>query len=240
MIDNKDESDKLELRRKFKDSVPVFTNEIGTRISEVCKRKGSRQKLSEMIGISYSQLLRIITGDSQPKAETVAAIAQAGGVSLDWLMFGVNTAQPEGTEGNSKEQFCYIPIIDVSLDASNNDPKGREYTGQNLAFRKDHLEKKDLDIKSLAVIYASGDSMESDICDGAAQLIDRSQNQLRDGHIYVLRYSNRSYSKKVQLDIDGTVRLISANNAYSDQLISKDQIDELEVIGRVVWSDKWR
>jgi len=68
--------------------VPFLTNGIGTRISDSSRAVGGKKKLAEMIGMSESQLHRVISGESQLKVEGLAAIAQATQQSIAWLAIG--------------------------------------------------------------------------------------------------------------------------------------------------------
>lgn len=75
------------------EAVPSKAQQLGTRISDICDAVGGKKKLADMTGISESQLFRYIKGTSQPTAEPLAAIALAAGVSLDWLVLGINPMQ---------------------------------------------------------------------------------------------------------------------------------------------------
>lgn len=61
--------------------------EMGARISEMLeKRNMSQRKLAERIRISEQQLSRYISGDREPKPETIANIATVLQTTSDYLL----------------------------------------------------------------------------------------------------------------------------------------------------------
>ncbi|RQA67162.1 c repressor, partial [Pseudomonas aeruginosa] len=38
---------------------------------------------------------------------------------------------------------------------------------------------------------------------------------------------------------DGSIAIISENKAYKDMVVPKDQLSDLDIIGRVVWLGRW-
>ena len=56
------------------------------RLAELRKRRrGSRKALSELCGLSHDAVRRYERGEAEPKMESLCAIADYFGVSLDWL-----------------------------------------------------------------------------------------------------------------------------------------------------------
>lgn len=81
--------------------VPSSLAELGTRISAVADRIGTRKYAASTIGISTDQLQKWIRGKNEPGVLSMVRLAQAGGVSLDWLATGAagaslyKVAEPE-------------------------------------------------------------------------------------------------------------------------------------------------
>lgn len=64
-----------------------MSKEIGARISDMLeKRNMSQRKLAERIQITEQQLSRYISGDREPKPETVANMATALQTTSDYLL----------------------------------------------------------------------------------------------------------------------------------------------------------
>ena len=47
-------------------------------------------------------------------------------------------------------------------------------------------------------------------------------------------WDDHAIAKRVQREFDGSVRLTSDNPIYADQLIPKDKLEALRVVGRVI------
>ncbi|AZE10213.1 Phage repressor [Pseudomonas chlororaphis subsp. aureofaciens] len=75
--------------------------------------------------------------------------------------------------------------------------------------------------------------------DGDTVMIDHGRNQLEAEAVYVIRLDDHLYAKRLQRLLDGSIRIISENNAYRDIMVSKNQLNDLEIIGRVVWAGGW-
>ncbi|MEG0836166.1 MAG: helix-turn-helix transcriptional regulator [Clostridiales bacterium] len=64
-----------------------MSKELGKRISESLKKSNTQQKeLAERIGITEAVISRYISGDREPKPETLANIATALSTTSDYLL----------------------------------------------------------------------------------------------------------------------------------------------------------
>lgn len=61
---------------------------IETRLEEVCRLLGGRGKAAALAGVTPQMLRRYVLGESRPGFDVVAKLADASGVSLDWLATG--------------------------------------------------------------------------------------------------------------------------------------------------------
>nr|DAN90194.1 MAG TPA: helix-turn-helix domain protein [Caudoviricetes sp.] len=67
-------------------------SEIAKRIDEVIKKAGGQKAISEKTGIPLKSISNYCLGISPPKLEPLIQIAEATGVSLDWLATGEGEA----------------------------------------------------------------------------------------------------------------------------------------------------
>ncbi len=108
-----------------------------------------------------------------------------------------------------------------------------------LAFKSDWLRSNRLNPKNLDVIYADGHSMEPTINSGDVLLIDESKIEPRDGHIFALQSESKGTIVKrlVKSDFDGwIIRSDNPDKArYGDETLRDGEINEIRIIGRVVW-----
>lgn len=77
------------------------------------------------------------------------------------------------------------------------------------------------------------DTMAPTIQKGATVTYDPSNNELRDGHMYLLRLGEARHIRRIQIMTDSGVMLICDNQAFPPQLLSKEQAADLSVIGAV-------
>lgn len=88
-------------------------------------------------------------------------------------------------------------------------------------------------LKDLLLMRAYGDSMEGTFGDGDMLLVDQSIKKLDADAIYAFRVSTSSeiYTKRLQRQLDGSIRIISDNKKYD--AIPAEQ-SQLEILGRIV------
>ncbi|WP_299001683.1 S24 family peptidase [uncultured Shewanella sp.] len=201
----------------------------------------SNRSFASKINISEGTLRRILKGED-PKLSIISKIANETGVDLNWLITG-NSDQIR-TESSSlsiekfDDIFSLIPSYNVRISTGHGHFPSDEAVNHHLAFRKRWLKHRGINPEKLAVVFAHGDSMEPTIQSGNSLLVNTEDVQLTDGSIFALRFGDELYAKRLQKRFDGSVELISDNKEYKDQLVEKKDINELKIIGKVVWVGK--
>lgn len=85
------------------------------------------------------------------------------------------------------------------------------------------------------LIEVAGNSMEPLIQDGAFVVVDPYQTDYIEGKVYVLKYEEEVYIKRVILKPEAKVMILkSINPDYEDIYIPADQADQIKIIGRAV------
>ena len=87
------------------------------------------------------------------------------------------------------------------------------------------------------IINTSGESMFPTIVGGSDKiLIDFSKKEIYDGKIYLIRYDNTLFAKRLQKLPNNKLRVISDNVNYEPYTINlSDKSLNFDVIGRVMW-----
>lgn len=184
--------------------------------------------------------LRGYLSGSIPSLDKACHIANVAGVSLVWLATGKGPMRPGDSELSVNESdYAYIPLYDAECSAGHGSWNEGCRVLTQISFTKYSLRKQGLDPKALSAIRVDGDSMEGVISDGDAVLIDHSKQEIRGEGIYVLRLDGHLYAKRLQRQFDG-VSIISENKAYDTIMLPNDRLDELDIIGQVVWSGGWK
>lgn len=199
--------------------------------------------------MSDSGLKRYLYEGTIPPIDRALNLARAGGVTFDWLVFGIgdgaNTppshashdASPCVQSAYQADEFTTIPGYAVFASAGHGANITDEPLAEPMAFRTDWLRREGFDPAKMAVIRAKGDSMEPTINDGDVILLRLKNGEApRDG-LYVLRLDGGLFVKRLQFDLGG-VRIISDNPLYKSRDLSKSELAELDLVGRVVWAGK--
>lgn len=86
-----------------------------------------------------------------------------------------------------------------------------------------------------SIITASGDSMQPTIPDGSLLVVDRSQQEPKNGHIMVLNVGDDLLVKRIRRRLDNQLEIMSDNPAYAPETLGPDALRQLRVVGRVVY-----
>ncbi|AWP55690.1 probable transcription regulator [Haemophilus influenzae 3655] len=96
------------------------------------------------------------------------------------------------------------------------------------------LRKLGVNPKYAAVFWADGISMRPTIDDGDQMLVDLKRKEIKGDKIYLVQNGSSVWVKRVKIRWDG-VELISDNREeYPPIILSKDEAENLQVIGQLV------
>lgn len=215
---------------------------IETRIATVADLFESRKQAAEAAKVALSSLHRWIAGDGMPAFNSLALLASAVGVSLDWIASGRGEMYAsEGVTGQAVDEsiYAYVPLYDARISQGHGAWSDGARVLTMLAFTKYSLTKKGLQASQLAAVRVDGDSNEPVLKDGDTVMVDLSRNSIQGEAFYVIRLDDLLYAKRLQRQLDGGVLVISANTAYPAITVPADRLERLQVVGRVVWSGGW-
>lgn len=178
------------------------------------------------------------TSSTKFKNLSVSDVFAKYNVDRDPNFFGVEVP----AERSVDHLFTKVPKYDVELSAGHGSHVGEENGNGYLYFRKDWLEKKDLDEKKLCVVYVKGNSMEPTICDKEVILVDSSEyythrENIDDGFIYAINIDGEAMVKRLFRRPGGGIIARSDSPApqYRDIILDGADIEYLRIIGRAIW-----
>lgn len=195
---------------------------------------GSARSFAHKASMGDSTFRNILNG-ALPRLDSLLRIAKAAEVSVEWLATG---KEPTKSDSQFEEEFALIPGYNVQVAAGHGSIAGDEAPTRELAFRRKWLRFRGFNENDLALVFAKGDSMEPTISDNETVMVDTSEKRLRDGHIYVIRNGDHLLVKRIQTLWNDGVQLLSDNKEYPPQEISSADLENIEVIGKVVWVGK--
>lgn len=206
---------------------------FGVRIKEERQLLGlSQELLADKLGISRRTMVGWEKDDSSPTTVQLFALHELG-FDVNYIITGqkVNRDEP------IIDEFAKIPVYDVEASAGH----GSFFNGENvlyhMAYRKEWIRNRGLNVKDLGIIVIKGDSMEPTLSDRESILINQAETEPKDGHIYVVRSDDVLWVKRVQRLPNHQVLLISDNKFYPPITIDL-KADDFQVIGKVVNSSR--
>ncbi|WP_421326447.1 LexA family transcriptional regulator [Aeromonas veronii] len=204
----------------------------------------SYKAFAELVGMSESGMRKYFPPfNSLPTIDKALRIARTFNVNLEWLATGQGPKHPDGTAEQRvqreefDEEYALIDGYHVTVSTGHGAFNDDHEVKRKLAFRRKWLTFRKLNPDNLVVVFAKGDSMEPTIHSGDSILVDISKNQIEDGSIFVLRLGEELYAKRLQKNFDGGITIISDNrDDYPLQVVPANQLENLAVIGKVVWA----
>jgi len=235
-------------------------DDLGTRIKLASERVGGLDRLAELIpAMSRRSLSDYVSSKSEPRAKLIGEIAEKTGVSAGWLLVGEGDIDGGSTAGRlrhiverisdaadrrgfSGEAFDMPGMValpryeDVQASAGPGFVAPIAQAAETMvAFDRRFLRDKGATPDQCTVITARGDSMSPTIPDGSLLVVDHSQTQISNGFIMVINLGDDLLVKRVRRRLDGLVDLISDNHAYAPETVGPDMLQQLRVVGRVVY-----
>lgn len=206
---------------------------IGERVEQLIGLYKTQREAAKFIGRTPETLANWASG-TVPPFEPLARLAIEKKVSLQWLATGdgpMFSAEPAPAD------FVYIPRYELRAGAGNGQIIESENIKEFIAFRAEWVRARlRRNPAHLAVLEAFGDSMAPTIKDGDIMLVDTSEDRVRGNAIYVVRAGDEALVKRVELKLDGTLLVKSDNPSYETVALRADQIPDLRVLGKVVWT----
>jgi phage repressor protein C with HTH and peptisase S24 domain len=196
----------------------------------------SLRGFSKQCGLSEATLRSYLSGATYPTLDRLMLIAEASKVDPQWLAFG--TEDDVATEVKGMEDYAFVPLYDAQCSAGDGAWNENCRVLTHISFTRYSLRKQGLTPEHLSAIRIDGDSMEPVLHSGDTVLIDHTRTAIEGEGIYILRLDGHLYAKRLQRQFNG-VSIISANKEYDKVLVPQDQLPELEIVGRAVWSAGW-
>ncbi len=211
---------------------------IGSLIRSARKdKKLNLEQLALIVGTDSGNLSRFERGLQGASQELLTKILEALDLSIaDARLAAAKNPWPQSDRSPSKDDYALIRQYSASGECGDGYLNGHVELSEGLAFKRDWLARIGAKAENLAVMYASGDSMEPYIFDGDVVLFDTKDTEPRHGQVYVVRRPDCSVSiKRLVQQLAGDWVIKSDNPDRSDEKVSADTIHELPFVGRVIW-----
>lgn len=209
--------------------VVTLQKKLTTRLRDVLDNDfENRSKAAEVAGKSIDALGLYLSEKSVPPFNTVAALANHAGVSLDWLATGKGNKYIKDTPILSADAFP-INIYDVSISAGLGRINDDERLHSTLGISKEVATLYNI-APSCIGVFIGGDSMIPKLSNGDLAIIDLNINQLEDDGIYAFNYDNHCFVKQLQ-KVGKEIKVNSLNQDYESWTIASDE--GFKIIGKL-------
>ena len=215
---------------------------FGERFRTVIERIGTLEKAGSLVSTSGEQVGKWRDDRAKAPFVAIAILAEAAGVSLEWLAFGRGSAMPAGSSeagsviGEDNDNVAFVPQLDVVASAGPGFENIQPYEIAALPFPRSWLRRLGVPEPYARFIDCRGDSMEPTILDGEIVLVDTRFQQPRGDGIYVLVDGPNVRIKRVVLGWQNAIVLVSDNERYASETLAPPDAEALRVAGKVVWA----
>lgn len=132
-----------------------------------------------------------------------------------------------------------VPRYEVAASAGGGAFVESEQIVDYLSFRSEWVRNTlGVSVKDLALINVIGDSMEPTLSDGDVVLLDMTFRGVQDSSIYVLQLNGTLLVKRIQHKLNGSLVIKSDNKLYEPETVTGDEVNQLKIIGRVIWAGR--
>ena len=213
----------------------------------------SQVELSDLSGASQATIAALEKGNTK-RSGYLTQIAKALNVDPYWLETGQGQMRSEANFqsqpvaewdentplGSDEIEIPHYTEVEVCAGAS--EGTTLEQTDRKIRMAKSSARKAGASLSGCFSFNVSGDSMAERIPDGSRCTADSTKTQIKDGKIYVFRHGTLRRTKYLRRLPDGGLLIRSHNPEYPDELLSPEDMEQIEILGWVwEWStmERW-
>lgn len=209
---------------------------IGERLAKL-RGELSREEFAVILGISFASIGNYERGNRKLDAELLELIAEKTGADLNWLITGSTRDSGENLPAVREDQIA-LPLFSIQASAGDGASELTQEVADYMVVSEGWLTKIAPTGTQLGVLEARGDSMLPVIEDGDQMIIsfDISQRDVANGGIFIVSYGGNLFVKRLEILLDGSIKIISENPSYAPQIVNRETADELmNVHAKVIW-----
>ncbi|MCG9660102.1 XRE family transcriptional regulator [Vibrio mediterranei] len=187
------------------------------------KIKGFTQKdVAEHVGVSKVAVSRWELGHSSPSGNILEDVSRFLDTTSGWLL--------NGDGFNEVSMIKFYSNVEASA--------GNGFMNSNEDSELVPIPKKVIDAQqskeSVCCIRVTGNSMEPVLLNGSIIALNPTAKVIKDGMMYVIRQGDL-LRVKILIETPDKLIIRSYNKEFKDEVYTKSEISDLEVIGQVFW-----
>lgn len=196
--------------------------------------------LSSAAGMGETAIRDLLRKGSSPKISTAIALARALDNTVDGIIaLGTGAEVQALTPAPDHDHAVMVNVWDVAASAGDGSiVPAYESLAYRLAFPPDYLRSiTSTPPDRLQIISVKGRSMLTTLDEDDVVMIDTTKRHIGYDGIFVIRLDETLHVKRIgRSSTRGKVRIISDNKAEFPEF--ERAMDEVEVLGRVIWAGK--
>jgi SOS-response transcriptional repressor LexA len=168
----------------------------------------SQSELARQAMLPQPTVHRVFAGTGQPSLRTIERLAEACGVSVEWLLRGgTDSAKlPVGfrrvAPADEADNHVRIRKVKLRLSAGiSGFQVDTEYDeGETITIDPRWIARRGFNAARLIAIDVRGDSMEPTLYDGDTVILDTGDTEAVDGAVYAINYEGEDVIKRLVRD----------------------------------------
>ncbi|PLY08421.1 MAG: LexA family transcriptional repressor [Arcobacter sp.] len=204
-------------------------NEIIDKLKDILSEEVGNKKIYDKdvataLEIKHDTFRKQKSNNKIPYLEIMSFLAKRN-ISINWFFF--NQLPESLIEATSN--FIILKYQKSVIASAGGGAINYEIDTDPLIIDKQLLDHINSSYKYTEVLQVFGESMEPDIKEGSLIFVDKTQRDIKQDSIYMIRVNDSLYIKSIKQD-KSNITLISTNTAFDDIHYN---IDEIDIIGRV-------
>lgn len=191
----------------------------------------SHSELAAILGVNRSSITQARKKDTVP-ANWLLSLFRSHTLNPDWLLGG-NGPQWLKADDGLADDFFPVPKVQARLCAGAGSFEVDDRVEAHFLFHAGWLRRKGVK-ERMVLMDVFGNSMSPEIKDGDTVLIDQSQRDVFAGTVYAVGVDDTIMVKRIEKHPRKLV-LLSDNKAYAPIFLADDEMDQVRIIGKVLW-----
>lgn len=227
------------VKAELSDQGKAFRVDFAVRLASLLELYDSRVDASGVAEVTPEQLGRYVTGargeggTAKVPFGVISRLARAKGISLDWLATGEGARE---IGAPARGDYVYIAVFDARASSGFGAVFNDDNILEHMAISRSLLKGVSAQDKNLAILFNHGRSNEPDLNDGDALIVDRGIERIIDDAYYIFDRDGALLVKMIERDVRGGIELKSRNPAFTSTTLSKDEAEQIRVLGRVIFA----
>lgn len=202
------------------------TNVLGERLRELRKRQGLKAvDLANSISVNRARYSNWELGIRNPQYKELVMLADKLNVNPAYLLGWIN----------DDIYSTHLPVDRATVKRSDGSEVSVPNTTADHAYSNEYLEQRGFQARQLIALKADDDSMEDIVRKGDTVLVDMQRKRSPSRDLFAILINDRVWIRWIRPEIDGKSYTLMAEDSkqYADQPLTKEQLEALDIIGRV-------